>query len=196
MVENPSNVYWLALGRFINCFSNIEQSLHTYLWMLSQVEVSVLRAILPDARMNNVVSAINKIIQSRADTEHPLYRRAVEQIGIISKVRNQIVHYPSGLTDKGLLISNAIKAMPGKAVEATVTIQTIDDMSEDCIVIGACIAALITERANLPPDAKPIPWERIAQTPWRYKQPSQSASVHKRHERIPKPRPQPKPSHQ
>lgn len=183
MSEKSSNdAYWLALGRFIATFTHVEQAFHSYLWLTTGVDPRLLRAILPDARIGNVSSALNKIWQSRSDEPPALYTRAIQQVGLLQRLRNDICHSPSKLTDKGLLISNLTKALPGKEMEAIVTVETLERATYDLHIARACILALISEDICQSPDATPLPWASLAQTPWRYKQPTQSTQDRKSRE--------------
>ncbi|RVT89236.1 hypothetical protein [Sphingomonas crocodyli] len=180
MNDDPSSeAYYLALGRFIDHFAGIEQAFHSYLWIETAVDISVLKAILPDTRIGNVSSAIRKIWLSKGKEPPALFERAIQQAGILQSMRNNICHVRGGLTDKGLVISNMEIALPGKGVERVVTIQDLNDASHDLRIIGACLAALSSEATHLPPSATLLPWDKIALTPWRYKPPQQRSKDRK-----------------
>lgn len=161
--------YWLTLGQFISTFSAVEQRLHNLLWLMAGIDHEALRAFLPDTRFGNVSSTINRLNRSRDSEEHPLLRRAIDQIGLIAKARNLIVHQPSALTDRGLIISNLSKAMPDSQVEMTVSVEMLKDMTADLKTASACISMVVLDSIKLPPNAKPLLWNELSQRPWLYK---------------------------
>ncbi|HEV7658418.1 MAG TPA: hypothetical protein VGO55_01105 [Allosphingosinicella sp.] len=173
-MTEPSEQYWASFGRFINRFAETEQRLHSLLWEISGASIEVARAAFGDARYDKIVTLINRINDSRGEDEHPLFRRAVEQMGLISRMRNDLVHLGIALTDKGGMVSNHVKAMPGRAKAFTITADMLDKMTADLKVITACITVCHIDRFGLPPDARELPFRDVAQRPWMYKPPPQS----------------------
>ncbi len=192
--------HWAAYGRFIHYFSQVEQRLQNLLWELTGVPLEIARATFQDARFNAITILINRITESRGETEHPMYRRAIDQLGLINRMRNDIVHLGAAMVYKDgrtvALVSNTLKAMPGKDKEFEVSVEMLDNMSRDLQTALACIAVANIARLGLPPNAQPIDWSGLAQQPWLYKPPQQSDAVQARRKRPPSPRHPRAPSHQ
>jgi hypothetical protein len=177
--DKDEEAFWATYGRFIYTFSQVEQKLLDFLWQMAGAHPDLARVVFQSARFGDICSTINKIYESRGINEDPLYRRAVDQLGYINKLRNNMVHLPSSLIrvdDIGLIASgsNKLKAMPKQFKEYQVKESTLQEMCDDMHVAMACIAVATTDTFDLPPDARIIPWRSVAQTPWRYKPPPQS----------------------
>jgi hypothetical protein len=178
--EEIAIAYWASFGRFIHYFSTVEQKLHSLLWEISGVNFEVARAVFQDARFSNIVATINRIYESRNEDEHPMYRRAIDHLGEINKMRNDLVHSPVALTDKGAVVSNRIKAMPAKRKELIVTAELLDDMCRDLTTALACLTIVLSDRNALPENARALRWQEIAQRPWLYKPLKQSGKARER----------------
>ena len=189
--------YWASYGLFIHHFSEVEQQLQGLLWEMSGVKKMVARAVFQDARFSNICSTINHIYTSRSQEEHPLYRRSVDQLGLINAVRNDMVHKPSAIAivdgTVQLMVSNKVRAMPGKEKEITVTEQMLDDMTHDLHTAQIAITVVTFDSFDLPQDARELPWRDIAQRPWRYKPPPRPDAEPKSPKRRPKQKHQPAP---
>jgi hypothetical protein len=192
--------YWAAFGRFINYFSQVEQRLHSLLWELSGAPLDLVRVAFAEARFSQVANLINRLYQSRGEVEHPLYRRAVDQLGLINSMRNDMVHLGAavvGLTDTPdavMIVSNEIKAIPGKEKSFRVNIEMLNDMSRDLRTAMACLTVVLSDRIPIENRLADALWRVGAQDPWRYKPQQQSGRQAKHQRPFRKRPPQQKPS--
>lgn len=181
--------YYAVFGRFIDHFSQVEQRFHSLLWELSEGPLELVRVAFHDARFGQVTNLINRLYISREMDEPPLYRKAVQQMGIINTTRNDMVHLGASLAafegggNMAMLISNEIKAIPGKGKSYRVTLEMLDAMLYDLNTIMACLTVVLAEmrvsnggRANLIEM-----WRQTAERAWLYKLPQQSQNHQQRH---------------
>lgn len=189
--------YWAAFGRFINYFSQVEQRLHTLLWELSEAPIELVRVAFADARFDKVTTMIKRLYDSRGEAEHPLYRRAIDHLGQINSMRNDLVHYGASilvLTDEDdpdfampvMIVSNQTKAIPGRGRDFSVDIETLDNMTRDLRTALACMTVVLADKNQTPNRMAYDTWLRIAQQPWLYKPQPRSGGVQERR----KPRPE------
>lgn len=167
--------YWTALGRFIHYFSQVEQKLQTLLWRMTGTSLEVARAAFQDARHGAIITLINRINDSKGVAENDSYRVAVDRLGPIARMRNDIVHLAPNLENGTAIISNTDRAMPGRAVEKAVSVKMLDDMCSDLLTIMAHLSVFSLETSD---DADPLLLEywrtRTRMRAWHYKPPPQS----------------------
>lgn len=136
------------------------------------------RVAFADARYDKIVTSINRLYDSKGEAPHPSYRRAVDQMGLINRMRNDIVHFGAYLVDRdGVLeglVSNKIKAMPGREKEFTVDIDLFGRMGTDLTTIMACFTVVLLDHLGPPTqDRRELGWRELSKRPWLYTPPPQ-----------------------
>jgi len=126
--------YHLSLGRFVSAFSLVEATLLRVLWTLAHLQAPYAQAVLSGVRIEGAMSLINRI----ADAEHwPAETRAkwkavFDQLGIINKLRNDLLHHGAMMHGDVWLVSNRPVAHHEDRIrEIQITPATLDDARVD-----------------------------------------------------------------
>ena len=87
--------FYAALGRFVAEFSDVEAYLQTVMWRAAGVKPPVAPAVFSGVRIDQAISFMNRIADAK---RWPKRRRdefsyLSQQLGIINKLRNDILHY-------------------------------------------------------------------------------------------------------
>jgi hypothetical protein len=109
MSEEPdeaTKAYWLALGEFIDKFSDIEALTQLLLWQYAGVPMEIGRALFSGVRAKEAMSFIARIseVSPPHDENKPDREYVFTQLGIINDARNLIVHYGAEPAGRGVLV--------------------------------------------------------------------------------------------
>ena len=188
-----------TLGRFIWEFSQTEAALFTYLLVTSRMRINDARAVFTDARINNVKTHINRLRKARGVPDDPKLDSVLNQLGSITRLRNDIVHYGAMPTiDGDLTISDEMWKLEN-ATTYRIKLTDIEDATADICAIKAFIPMhMLKDLASVAPIATvKAPFILTAPNelpPWRYKSPQPIRPPNTNRPKPSKPPRPPKPS--
>jgi hypothetical protein len=191
-----SNEYYLALGRFVSEFTEIECTMQVALWRLSKVNSPVAQAVFSGVRAEESSSKITRIAEAEnwSKERQAQWKVISNRLGILRTLRNDILHYgATWRTDGSLLISNEGYAhAPRKIVKTPITITHLAHATSDLQKLGLHIFHFIFADEMTPKafaDGDPV-----LRRAWHYKSPRQGGRPDRNPDTDPKrPRP-PRPS--
>lgn len=196
--------YWHALGQFIDGFAWIESEMQLLIWQETKVPADMAKAIFSGFRLDQAKDLINRAREASGKTEDKRLKRAFAQLTVITKARNDIVHYGATFVGEVFSVSNAIAAhVPNRIRETDVSPKVLLAMIADLYTIGNALSAYQQEllRPDLSPDWEPAVVKhfdegikrlhQFADAPWQYKPPQPPPQPTPRPSRPPKPKPLP-----
>jgi len=175
-----SNAYWRSLGEFIDVFSKIESELQVLIWQETKVPADMAKAIFSGFRIDQAKDLINRARESNGRPEEARLKRAFAQLTVITKARNDIVHYGAKFNGEAFAVSNDIAAhVPNRRRTFEVSPQILDAMINDLWTINCAIGAYKFSLAleEFGPDGmSSVPeairvLQKAADVPWQYIQP-------------------------
>jgi hypothetical protein len=95
VVDRTYNDYWEALGEFVSSFSQLEVNLQLALWQFAKLPKTVARAWLSSStRINEAMNQISKLAEAQGweDAKKKELKLLIDQLGMINKVRNDLLH--------------------------------------------------------------------------------------------------------
>ena len=107
--------YYEALGRFVDMFSRVEAAATLTLWHYAKTSPEIAKVIFAGTRVDlgskfiKQIAAATNIAQDLQDD----LADVLQQLGIILKVRNEVLHYgaePESVASGRAIISDALKA--------------------------------------------------------------------------------------
>jgi hypothetical protein len=170
--------YYDALSRFVTAFSQVETTLLHALWRLAQLKSPYAQAVLSGVRIEGAMGFVNRI----ADAEKwPADKRAdwqklFTQIGLINRLRNDILHYGTMSFGSVRVVSNeAVAHVSDRVREIHVTPTILDKATKDLWDIFLFVTLLSTAPGEVYVSRKPQTILRgLKRKTWRYKQPRQA----------------------
>jgi hypothetical protein len=188
--------YWEALGRFVDTFSMVENNMQLTLWHFSKVKWPIAQAVFSGVRIDAGSNYVRRIAEA---TDWPkeqidMFEILLAQLGEITRVRNDILHYGGFLQSDGHHeVTNVLYAHTQERIRTTkITAEILDAMSSDLATI--CVQFMILRGARM--TEKVLAGGQMPpQTAWHYKPERQQG----RKQKPPKPRQarprRPRPSH-
>jgi hypothetical protein len=201
---NPesTNDYFLALGRFIDKFAQVEKELLQLMRIFCRVPENIARAVFSGVRTDAATGYMTRVLT--VQLLHPrvdqIIRKDVQyiftQLGHINAARNSIVHYGTEFNETGYLTSNRAVALTVDRIRETpVSADIIAAMTFDLEKIGWHLRRLTiwyvaeTQLPNLEKDGA-----TFLRASWRYKPPRPASQRDKRPAKPRKRRRRPRPS--
>jgi hypothetical protein len=162
--------YWQSLGRFISVYSKLEANLQTALWHFSGTPPEIARSVFSGTRVDQALSSIRRIgeAQKWSDAKMERWSKISQQVSIITKVRNDIVHYGATFDGEKHQFSNELLAhTPETLRQYDVSAAVIDDLALDTIhLIGHVV--MFAWGLEIPPHVAKK-FEGALGFAWRYK---------------------------
>lgn len=164
-----------CLGWFVHAFASTESMLFRLLVEKAGLEPEAGAAVFSGVRMKTAMDAVNRLLESRGmDDEKSALERPFGQLGIISAVRDDILHYGTEEDDFGeLFVTNAVKKhLPHRIVIRTVSSVDLLAMTYDLreIELHFVGSMLRTSGSDSEMASLYASW-RFAE-PWQYKPPA------------------------
>ena len=159
-----------ALGHFVHEFAFVERTLFFQLVVEAELPMEVAQAIFSDARIDKAKDTFKRIRASKGLGLPETLDRAFQQLGIITRARNDILHYGTEQKDKQTLyVTNRLVAhIEDRKREFLISVDILNQMRADIQTIQACFATnLLTGRA--PQEFIDAGFGPASQAPWRYK---------------------------
>ena len=136
-----ARAYYMALGRFVHKFSEVESSLKSFLARLLGIDAHTANAVFSGMRTKPAMDAIRRVYERNNQTPDALYASITEQLGQILSARDWIIHFGARLYEQSEpMVTNARYAHTTKAVrEFPISHLLLDDMTADLEVIESQI---------------------------------------------------------
>jgi hypothetical protein len=168
-----TNEYWEALGEFVSTFSSVEVNMQLALWTFAGLSKPMANALLAGStRIDSAINLMNKIsVAQKWRAERKKELNAIStQLGIINKIRNDILHYGAESASQGeWIVSNKVLAATQKRIRTTkITVRALHSMTDDLVAIESRLVYLAWG-SLMPAKTRRIFKRR---EPWRYKPPS------------------------
>jgi hypothetical protein len=118
---------------------------------------------------------IDRLREVRGDGEDADLARVKQQFGIITDMRNNIVHYGATLHGDGFRIRNT-RTIPRLQTSTPVSVTDLDAMTEDLQTMAAAVYVhqCIESGQGFDPSNYATDWREVGRAPWHYKPPSQA----------------------
>jgi hypothetical protein len=174
------NKYHLALGRFVSAFSQAEATLLCVLWALARVRPPYAQAVLSGIRIDGAMGFINRIAEAERwpAGKREKWQRIFTQLGLINKLRNDLLHHGAGIFGDFWVVSNRrIAHHPDRLREIHITPSTLDDAAADLGDITYHLILLAGRRTGIWVSDRQKLARRLRRRAWRYKQPPQADYV-------------------
>jgi hypothetical protein len=161
-IENPKKEYWTTLGEFIEAFSLIEYHIFTELCQLLAISIENGRSIFGKTRTLQIVDHITSYYSNSETGMPPRTKLAMDQIKVIARIRNDLVHWAATHNQDGILTIRDFKDPKPRRHQVSPAIlrNAIEDMGR----IHDLIRGSTSQSALLPGQPDPE-----LQVPWRCK---------------------------
>jgi hypothetical protein len=169
--------YYLALGRFVDRFAQVEAAVFWALCATSQVPGLNAKAVFSGVRLEVACEHIRRIYEVNGQALPKVLERAFPQLKIILAVRNSVLHYGyMAYPDLNWITSNERTALPTKAKELPISPEIMNQMDQDLGTIAFSFGFHTAGFNPLPQeDMKRL--ETCALAPWQYKSPGQEKAT-------------------
>ena len=169
--------YYDALGQFVTAFSQVETTLLRALWQLAQ--------FLSGVRIEGAIGFINRIADAEnwPKDKRSDWQKIFTQIGLINKLRNDILHYgTTGFGSVRVVSNQAVAHIPERIREIHITPKILDRATKDLWDIFIFVTLLGAAGEIYGRKPKTILRDLRRRKTWRYKQPPQADSARTLHE--------------
>jgi hypothetical protein len=87
--------YYLALGKFIVEYSELEQSMQVGLWILTKMANPIAKAIFSGVRADDACNKITRLgqVEKWSKIRNAEWKTISDRLGILRTLRNDILHY-------------------------------------------------------------------------------------------------------
>jgi len=119
--------YYLALGRFVSAFSDAEATLLDVLWLSAKMRAPYAQAVLSGVRTEAAIGYINRIAEAKrwSEKKKANWQRLFTQLGLINKLRNDILHYGVSMFGSYWVVTNKrVVHHPDRIREIHITAET------------------------------------------------------------------------
>jgi hypothetical protein len=173
--------YYVALGRFIDMFAQVEIEVNFTLWHYAKTSTEISKFIFSGDRIDNSAQYIKQIAEATkvAKALRNDLKDIFDQLGIISGNRNHIVHYGAQSIAEGKgMVSNAFKAK-GDPKEFPISPIALEEMTTDLRKISFHLRYVHYSGSHLHMRSQAGDLDKLNEillSPWRYKHPPQKKS--------------------
>jgi hypothetical protein len=184
--------YWEALGRFVETYAELEQSISGALWSFSKASPQIAKALFSGTRADAASKYINRILDStKAKKEIKAeFNYLFSQLGHITDIRNLIIHHETVSSPRGWKISNRRIALDRKRLkERPISATILGQMSDDLEKIIAHLTLLVFRKeksGRIQIEFVKNAYAKELASAWLYKPPSQQPPQRKRSQKRPK----------
>jgi hypothetical protein len=183
--------YYIALGEFVTQFSWTEQELQVALWRAAKMKEPTAQAVLSGVRTEAAISLIYRVAdaQNWPQTKRTKLKRAFDQLQVINKLRNDVLHRGSKLqTDGSWLVTNErFVHIPERIAKINLSAAELRAAADDLFKIREIISTTLW---GLPKRFR-SPILKILSGAWQYK-PSPPGQKVKKNRRTPPKSPRPR----
>jgi hypothetical protein len=182
-----SDEYYLALGKFVSEFSELEQAMQISLWIISGVKQPLAQAVFSGVRADDAANKITRIVAAENWPEERAaeWQAICERLGLLRTFRNDILHYGVNWESEGrwTTTNRRFAHTPEKVSTSPVTVDILQAATEDVMALSLHLFKFVF-------NAKPDPLTALDRTrtdAWRYKSSRQAGYPRRSPDNAPKP---------
>jgi hypothetical protein len=127
--------YYMALGRFVSDFSELEGAMQVALWILSDVKSPTAQAIYSGVRAEDACNKITRIGDANrwSKPRKDEWKIIADRLGILRVLRNDILHYGAKWVgiDEWLISNKFFAHLPEKATATIISPKILGDATAD-----------------------------------------------------------------
>jgi hypothetical protein len=170
------NDYDLALGRFVDAFSQTENFMHYVLRWYTQTPSPIAKAIFSGTRIEVNRGFLRRLrdVGHINDDDWNSLEHTLDQLKIINDKRNDILHYGArDIADGEAYVTNALMALTQERVSSfPISPRILRDMTAD---LRSIMILLLVRHMGLPtPEPLRVQAQETQRSAWRYKPPQRS----------------------
>ena len=175
-IRRFTDEYYLALGRFIAAFSEIEGAMQVALWHFSSVKSPVAQAVFSGIRADEASNKITRISNAEgwSDIQKSEWKLISDRLGILRQLRNDIIHYGAEWHgENSWLVSNKMFVHTADRVKTTpVSPSILEDAIADLEKLSFHLFTFIF--GDQMTDLGKMVADQNRKTAWRYISPPQA----------------------
>jgi hypothetical protein len=176
LMSNPEislEAYWLALGKFVHRYSEIERTMHQVLRIVSDIPDRSAKVLFSGTRVSGATDIVKRFYAARKKPVPSNLARAFERLGVINKARDRLLHNGFSISGDKAIVTDETKNIAARAFKHEVTVEDLDDLEADAITLNSCLVSFWIEarRPDLLGSTLYLEHMESARQPWRYKQP-------------------------
>lgn len=143
--------YYLALGRFVDTFASVEDSLFIALCATAKLDAKTGAAVFSGAAVDGSISFIRRLHETRNEPIPPRLGEVLAQLSAINTTRNAILHHGAHPVEDGTLrVTDQLRAHTDKKARSIpISPEVLDVMTEDVVTIVTALA-VYTVKTNSP----------------------------------------------
>ena len=174
----PLDDYWRALGCFANAFGLVERWLIEAVRRYGQIAPDPARIVMGGTRIDTAMDYLRRFIEIHRYKGAALdLLGALEQLGHLNKVRNDIFHYGRisklAPSDSSVVISNITRAKTAKQIrQYVVSVDHLQQMIADTVHVTVVLRIYALSRMQSAKYRARPDVQEILQWPWLYKPPT------------------------
>lgn len=161
--------YWMALGRFVHRYATLEQEIHHTLKMFSETSDEVAQAVFSGTRAKGAWEFIDRIREAKGRTKNDDYKRSSDHFGLITSVRDALMHQGALLHGEGFRTSNEHRTIHRSRRIIPVSPDDLAAMTADLDVIFATIFEMQCEADGTDITKYKTDLPALGRSAWRYK---------------------------
>jgi hypothetical protein len=174
LIPQHTQEYWAALGEFVSTFSTIEVNMQQALWEFAGLSRPLALALLAGStRIDSAMTLISKVsVAKKWKSARKKELQAIcTQLGIINKMRNDILHYGADFSNGEWVVSNRSMVATKKRARTTrFTVPALKNMTRDLMAINLRLVYLAW--GSFMNEKTKRSFAQVRRDPWRYKPPS------------------------
>ena len=163
--------FFAALGQFVYEYAEIEHTMFHVLRVSLRLSKNTSYALFSGARVSELVDHIKRFYAAEGKPLSSWLERAFGKIGEINTVRNKLLHHGIWVNRGTNYVTDRFRNSPLRAKEFSVTIEDLQNITEDAHTVRACLIAHWVRERHIKTFAQYQDWDAIALRPWFYKFP-------------------------
>jgi hypothetical protein len=169
--------YWLALGKFVSAFADVEVMTTVVLGHFAGTSPQVSQAIFSGTRGKGAIEFINRICEAKHVPRDADLESAFTQFNVLTEVRNTILHHGARIEGDDLVATNDAMAnlIPRTIKKVTVSAAILDAMTQDAETIRIKLMLFTMRGKEILLPGPVLILSALGARPWRYKSPSQAS---------------------
>lgn len=188
--------YYIALGKFVSEFSEIEQAMQIALWIISRVNSPVAQAVFSGVRADDAANKISRIgVAEKWDEQRTAEWKAIsDRLGILRTFRNNILHYGVKWEreNEWVMTNRQFVHTPEKITNTPVTVPLLEAATEDIQSLSFALFDFVFGSGGKRMGLSAV--DRTLGDAWQYKSSPQAARPGKTRDKSQKPKRRPEPS--
>jgi hypothetical protein len=180
--------YYIALGKFVSEFSEIEQAMQIALWIISKVNSPVAQAVFSGVRADDAANKITRIgVAEKWDEQRKTEWKAIsDRLGILRTLRNNILHYGVKWEreNEWVITNRQFVHTPDNVTNTPVTVSILEAATDDIQSLSFCLFDFVFGSGGKRMGLSAV--DRTLGNAWRYKPSRQAVHQDRTRDKAPK----------